>query len=60
VPFAWSTGDEVYGQAKWLQAWLQEQEITAETGITVTAARAGSRAIRRHKASSYPLPQPPG
>jgi SRSO17 transposase len=22
VPFAWFTADEVYGQAKWLQAWL--------------------------------------
>src|SRR5690242_11883499 len=22
VPFAWVTADEVYGQAKWLQAWL--------------------------------------
>src|SRR5580693_10457186 len=27
VPFAWFTADETYGQAKWLQAWLQEQDI---------------------------------
>ena len=24
VPFAWFTADETYGQAKWLQAWLEE------------------------------------
>src|SRR5215472_1213424 len=23
VPFAWFTADEVYGQARWLQAWLE-------------------------------------
>src|SRR6202035_920464 len=23
VPFAWFTADETYGQAKWLQAWLE-------------------------------------
>ena len=27
VPFAWFTADEVYGQAKWLQAWLEDQDI---------------------------------
>jgi SRSO17 transposase len=27
VPFAWFTADEVYGQAKWLQAWLEGQDI---------------------------------
>jgi SRSO17 transposase len=27
VPFAWVTADEVYGQAKWLQAWLEGQDI---------------------------------
>jgi hypothetical protein len=27
VPFAWFTADEVYGQAKWLQAWLEERDI---------------------------------
>ena len=25
VPFAWFTADEAYGQAKWLQAWLEGQ-----------------------------------
>ncbi len=27
VPFAWLTADETYGQAKWLQAWLEDQDI---------------------------------
>jgi SRSO17 transposase len=27
VPFAWFTADETYGQAKWLQAWLEERDI---------------------------------
>jgi SRSO17 transposase len=28
VPFAWSTADEAYGQAKWLQAWLEERGVS--------------------------------
>jgi SRSO17 transposase len=27
VPFSWFTADEAYGQAKWLQAWLEGQDI---------------------------------
>jgi SRSO17 transposase len=27
VPFAWFTADEVYGQAKYLQAWLEDQDV---------------------------------
>jgi SRSO17 transposase len=27
VPFAWFTADEVYGQAKYLQAWLEERDV---------------------------------
>src|SRR5580693_114020 len=27
VPFAWFTADEAYGQARWLQAWLEDQDI---------------------------------
>jgi SRSO17 transposase len=27
VPFAWFTAAETYGQAKWLQAWLEERDI---------------------------------
>src|SRR4029077_8783605 len=28
VPFAWFTADEAYGQAKWLQAWLEEHGVS--------------------------------
>jgi SRSO17 transposase len=27
VPFAWFTADEVYGQAKYLHAWLEDQDV---------------------------------
>jgi SRSO17 transposase len=27
VPFAWFTADETYGQAKYLQAWLEDQDV---------------------------------
>src|ERR1700740_1968647 len=27
VPCAWCPADEAYGQAKWLQAWLEDQDI---------------------------------
>ena len=27
VPFSWFTADEACGQAKWLQAWLEDQDI---------------------------------
>lgn len=27
VPFAWFTADEAYGQARWLQAWLEERDV---------------------------------
>jgi hypothetical protein len=28
VPFAWFTADETYGQAEWLQAWLEDQDVS--------------------------------
>jgi hypothetical protein len=28
VPFAWVTADEIYGQAKYLQTWLEEQDVS--------------------------------
>ena len=28
VPFGWFTADETYGQAKWLQAWLEDQDLS--------------------------------
>jgi SRSO17 transposase len=27
VPFAWVTAGETYGQAKWLQAWLEDRDV---------------------------------
>ena len=48
VPFAWFTGDEVCGQAKWLQAWLQERSISYVVAIrrcdTVTTSTGEQRA----------------
>jgi len=28
VPFGWFTADEAYGQARWLQAWLGEHDVS--------------------------------
>jgi SRSO17 transposase len=28
VPFAWFTGDEVYGQAKYLHGWLEDRDVS--------------------------------
>ncbi len=28
VPFGWFTADEAYGQAKYLQAWLEDQDVS--------------------------------
>jgi hypothetical protein len=48
VPFAWFTADEVYGQAKWLQAWLEEHGVSYVMAIrrsdTLTTAVGEQRA----------------
>ena len=48
VPFAWFTADEAYGQAKWLQAWLEDQDIWYVMAIrcsdTLTTPEGGQRA----------------
>jgi SRSO17 transposase len=48
VPFAWFTADETYGQAKWLQAWLEERDIWYVMAIrcsdTLTTAEGERRA----------------
>lgn len=36
VPFAWFTADEVYGQAKYLRAWLEEQGVSYVMAIRRT------------------------
>jgi SRSO17 transposase len=48
VPFAWFTAGEAYGQAKWLQAWLEDQDIFCVVAIrcsdTVTMPEGERRA----------------
>jgi len=48
VPFAWFTADEAYGQAKWLQAWLEDQDVSYVMAIrcsdTVTMPEGERRA----------------
>jgi SRSO17 transposase len=48
VPFAWFTADEAYGQAKWLQAWLEERGVSYVMAIrrsgTLTMAAGERRA----------------
>jgi SRSO17 transposase len=49
VPFAWFTADEVYGQAKYLQAWLHDQDIcyVMATRRTDTFTMPGGELLRR-------------
>ena len=48
VPFAWFTADETYGQAKFLQAWLERQDVSYVMAIrcsdTVTMPTGEQRA----------------
>jgi SRSO17 transposase len=48
VPFAWFTADEVYGQAKYLRRWLEEQGVSHVMAIrcsdTFTTAAGEQRA----------------
>ena len=48
VPFAWFTADEAYGQAKWLQAWLEDRDVSYVMAIrcsdTLTMAGGERRA----------------
>jgi SRSO17 transposase len=48
VPFAWFTADETYGRAKYLQAWLEDQDIWHVMAIrcsdTLTMAEGERRA----------------
>ena len=38
VPFAWFTADETYGQAKYLQAWLEDQDVSYVMAIRCSDA----------------------
>lgn len=48
VPFAWFTADEAYGQAKYLQAWLEDQDVFYVVAIrrsdTLTTSEGEQRA----------------
>jgi SRSO17 transposase len=48
VPFSWFTADEAYGQAKWLQAWLEGHDVSYVMAIrrsdTVTMPAGEQRA----------------
>jgi SRSO17 transposase len=48
VPFAWFTADEAYGQAKFLQAWLEDRDVSYVMAIrcsdTLTMAEGERRA----------------
>jgi SRSO17 transposase len=48
VPFAWFTADEVYGQAKYLHVWLEDQDVSYVLAIkrndTLTTPQGEQRA----------------
>jgi SRSO17 transposase len=48
VPFAWFTADETYGQAKFLQTWLEDQDVSYVMAIrrsdTLTTSAGEERA----------------
>jgi|SRR5450755_1031366 SRSO17 transposase len=48
VPFSWFTADEAYGQAKYLRAWLEDQDVFHVVAIrcsdTFTASAGEQRA----------------
>jgi DDE superfamily endonuclease len=54
VPFGWFTGDEVYGQAKWLQTWLEEN---GGASTRPASAITGDEATPSHKCG-HALPPP--
>ena len=49
VPFAWFTADETYGQAKWLQAWLEDQDVSYVMAIRCARARPPRRRGHRQR-----------
>jgi SRSO17 transposase len=47
VPFAWFTADETYRQAKWLQAWLEGQDVSYVMAIWCSDTLTMSEGERR-------------
>jgi SRSO17 transposase len=56
VPFAWFTADETYGQAKWLQAWLEEKDIWYVMAIRCSDTLTTAEGERRANALIAALP----
>jgi len=56
VPFAWFTADEVYGQAKWLQAWLEDQDVSYVMAIRCSATVTMTAGERRAAAPIAAVP----
>ena len=58
VPFAWFTADETYGQAKYLQAWLEGQDVSYVMAIrcsdTLTMCAGEQRADAHGRRRSGP------
>ena len=56
APFAWFTGDEVYGQAKFLHAWLEEQDVSYVLAIRRSDTLTTSDGERRAGALTVAIP----
>src|SRR6516164_5103737 len=56
VPFAWFTADETYGQAKWLQAWLEAQDTWYVMAIRCSDMLTTAEGERRANALIAALP----
>jgi DDE superfamily endonuclease len=56
VPFAWFTADETYGQAKWLQAWLEERDIWYVMAIRCSDTLTGPEGEQRADALIAAVP----
>src|SRR5262249_56650876 len=59
VPFAGFTADETYGQAKWLQAWLEGQDTWYVMAIRCSDTLTTPAGERRADAPDPPPPPPP-
>ncbi len=56
VPFAWFTADETYGQAKYLQAWLEGRDVSYVMAIRCSDTLAMPEGERRADALITAVP----
>jgi SRSO17 transposase len=56
VPFAWFTADEVYGQAKYLRAWLEDRDVAYVMAIRCSDTFPVSGSKQRADALTAALP----